>query len=345
MKDFLCKAHSADLSINYSDWIWSRKLNGFSMLWDGGISTGKALGQILWGKERANESRYTKCTGLWTSDGHIVHAPEWWYKDFPKFIPLQGECWCNDDKTIASVCNCKPSNSFTDMRWNVLEFIVYNYKPYSLFAGQSFGLPEEIEQNILFKIHFENVNYLKRLNNLVDVFEEYSLPIFSTKKEIDLSSSNLHLIDFNLIHKNLDLGELLKEKTTGEDSWEGIMLARPDALYTCGRSYDLLKLKPEYDIEVEIIGYRNGEKKYTGKMGSLNVKLTWDEKVLSFHGGNSSFIGKTIFFSVGGGFNDLEREWDFVHEKFAIGKKINIKFNEVGYCGSIPSARWSGENE
>lgn len=331
MKDFLCKAHSADIISNkYADYSWSRKLNGFSMLWDGGISIGKPVGQILWGKERKNEDRYTKCTGLWTSDAHIIHAPEWWYKDFPKFVPLQGECWYNDNKSYSSVCNCTLKNSINDPRWNKLKFKVYNYKPYSLFLG----LNKFTNNNIVFRNFYENIIYLERLTRIINIFNIYNFT----------ESSILNLINFYPIEDNTNLGELLKEKTAGTPSWEGLMLTKLDAIYTCGRSYDLLKLKPEYDIEVEVIGYNQGDKRHTGRMGSLNVKLKWDEKVQSFHGGKLSYIGRVVYFSVGGGFSDEEREWNFVNEKFSIGKIINIKFNEIGENGSIPSARWSGEN-
>jgi hypothetical protein len=331
MKDFLCKAHSAGINGDYSNYIWSRKLNGFSMLWDGGISIGQPIGQVLWGKERANEDRYTKCTGLWTSDAHIVHAPEWWYIDFPKFIPLQGECWYNDNKTYSSVCNCTLKKSIEDSRWHKLKFVVYNYKPYCLFNGLG---EYNFEGNIMFHQHYPNISYSKRLKNIVGTSIIYNIS----------ESSIINVIDF-YIGFPTSLGELLKEKTIDSNNWEGIMLANPNAHYTCGRSYDLLKLKPEYDIEVEVIGYNQGDKRHTGRMGSLNVRLKWDEKVESFHGGKKDYIGKTVYFSVGGGFDDTQREWSYVHDKFSIGKVINIKFNEVGENGSIPSARWSGENE
>lgn len=333
MSDFLCKAHSADLNKDYSGWIFSRKLNGFSMLWDGGISTGKPIGHVLWGKERANEDRFTKCTGLWTGDGHIIYAPEWWYQDFPAFAPLQGECWYNDNKSYSSVCNCTAKNSLDDSRWHSLKFKVYNYKPYCLFTGMS---KDFYKDNIQFERYYANIKYSDRLRNLLDTFS----------CNCYLYSSIVSLIDFNFLNQQniISLREYLKKVTSGANSWEGLMLANPKGLYTCGRSYDLLKLKPEYDIEVEVVGYNQGDKRHIGRMGSLKVKLKWNEQVESFHGGRKEFVNKIVYFDVGVGFSDEEREWDFVHSRFAIGKVINIKFNEVGENGSIPSARWSGEN-
>ena len=50
---------------------------------------------------------------------------------------------------------------------------------------------------------------------------------------------------------------------------EGIMIKRPDSLYKNGRSSDMLKYKPAFDREAEIIGYKKGKGKYKGKLGAL----------------------------------------------------------------------------
>lgn len=53
---------------------------------------------------------------------------------------------------------------------------------------------------------------------------------------------------------------------------EGLMLHRADALYTVGRSDDLLKLKPLHDAEAEVIGHLPGKGKYAGMLGALRVR-------------------------------------------------------------------------
>jgi hypothetical protein len=229
-------------------------------------------------------------------------------------------------------------NSLEDARWHSLKFVVYNYKPYSLFMGMD---KEFYKENIRFDVYYPNIKYNDRLGNILDTMSLYRYS----------QSHIINLIDFSIINHNKDynnsncktLGEYLSEVTKGADSWEGLMLANPNGLYTCGRSYDLLKLKPEYDVEVEVIGYNQGDKRHIERMGSLKVKLKWDEQVESFHGGKKSFIDKIVYCDVGGGFTDEEREWSFVYSRFPVGKVINIKFNEIGENGSIPSARWSGE--
>ncbi len=71
---------------------------------------------------------------------------------------------------------------------------------------------------------------------------------------------------------------------------EGLMLHHQDALYTIGRSSQLLKLKKHLDSEAEVLAYIEGKGKYTGKMGALLVK-TLDG----------------ITFKIGSGFSDQQR--------------------------------------
>jgi DNA ligase-1 len=53
---------------------------------------------------------------------------------------------------------------------------------------------------------------------------------------------------------------------------EGLILHRKAARYKSGRSHDLLKLKPFTDAEATVIGYRPGQGKFVGQVGSLKVR-------------------------------------------------------------------------
>ena len=53
---------------------------------------------------------------------------------------------------------------------------------------------------------------------------------------------------------------------------EGLILHRKAARYKSGRSHDLLKLKPFTDAEATVIGYRLGQGKFSGQVGSLKVR-------------------------------------------------------------------------
>lgn len=53
---------------------------------------------------------------------------------------------------------------------------------------------------------------------------------------------------------------------------EGLMLHHQDALYRSGRSQDLLKYKLHDDAEARVVGYTQGQGKYTGQVGALIVE-------------------------------------------------------------------------
>lgn len=56
-------------------------------------------------------------------------------------------------------------------------------------------------------------------------------------------------------------------------SKEGLILRNPEAVYSVGRSWDLLKVKPFQDQEAEVIGYYDGEGKYAGMTGGLKCQF------------------------------------------------------------------------
>jgi DNA ligase-1 len=71
---------------------------------------------------------------------------------------------------------------------------------------------------------------------------------------------------------------------------EGLILHRDSALYSSGRSQDLLKLKPFTDAEATVIGYRPGKGQFAGRIGSLTVRTD-----------------QGVIFSIGSGLSHEER--------------------------------------
>jgi DNA ligase-1 len=71
---------------------------------------------------------------------------------------------------------------------------------------------------------------------------------------------------------------------------EGLMLHRKSAMFSGGRSDNLLKLKPFMDDEATVVGISPGKGKYTNQMGALLVETP-----------------AGIRFKIGSGFSDAER--------------------------------------
>ena len=68
-------------------------------------------------------------------------------------------------------------------------------------------------------------------------------------------------------------GKLLKQGA------EGVMLRSPKSPYEPKRSSHLLKVKPHFDEECKIIGYKEGTGKYLGKLGAFKCELIKDSKI------------------------------------------------------------------
>ncbi len=81
--------------------------------------------------------------------------------------------------------------------------------------------------------------------------------------------------------------ELLRVEKLGG---EGLIVRKPDSLYSSGRSADILKVKSYYDMEATVIGYIEGTGRNSGRLGSILVELPNGTQ-----------------FKIGTGFTDKER--------------------------------------
>ena len=64
-----------------------------------------------------------------------------------------------------------------------------------------------------------------------------------------------------------------------EKGAEGVMLRSPGSPYEPKRSSHLLKVKPHFDEECRIIGYKDGTGKYIGKLGAFKCELVKNNKI------------------------------------------------------------------
>lgn len=92
-----------------------------------------------------------------------------------------------------------------------------------------------------------------------------------------------------------------------DNGGEGVMLRNPEMRYTIGRSWSLLKVKPELTLVTEVVGYYEGKGKYTGMLGSLICRV--DNYSPTFY--------------VGSGLTDLDRTDKY---KPALGAKITVAY-------------------
>ena len=85
---------------------------------------------------------------------------------------------------------------------------------------------------------------------------------------------------------------------------EGLIVRKPNALYTTGRSSKILKVKTSYDMEAVVIAHNAGKGRNQGRLGSLLVE-----------------IPDKIRFKIGTGFSDEQR-----NHPPPIGSNITFKY-------------------
>lgn len=102
-------------------------------------------------------------------------------------------------------------------------------------------------------------------------------------------SSYAFVIRQTTLHDPAELQQQLAgiEKLGGE----GLIVRKPDTIYSAGRSTEILKVKNYQDSEAVVVGHLPGTGRNTGRLGSLLVELDDGRQC-----------------KIGGGFSDAERE-------------------------------------
>lgn len=183
-----------------------------------------------------------------------------------------------------------------------LEFVVFDIVPIEdYYKGESKLLYEE---------------RLKLLENLIEENEFIRLvPKFGITDDVEY------------IYKVLD-----DVVSNGE---EGLMLNTLNGKYGFGkRSKDILKVKKFEDADVLVTNVLEGEGKFEGKLGKIEVQFKYKDKVYINY--------------IGSGFNEFERDYFWVHKEELIGKIVTIKYfelskNEKGEVG-FRFGTWKGSD-
>ena len=120
---------------------------------------------------------------------------------------------------------------------------------------------------------------------------------------------NVEIVKQTKIYKNSEVDVQLKKiiKLGGE----GLMLRKYDSIYEGKRSKSLLKVKEFHDMEVRIIGYKEGTGKYKGKLGSYECETKNGKK-----------------FNCGSGLDDDMRD-----DRLDVGVFITVKYFELSKEG------------
>lgn len=183
---------------------------------------------------------------FWSRQKKLFNAPEWFKKAMP-YEHLDGELFCGREnfQKMGAVRKKNP----TDEDWFPIKFYVYDAPSIEgEFYDRYVALQEIVKQ--------AEINWNELKTSLGEKFHNVSCPIVLTRHhEVE---SIEHMKSF--YKEILDLGG------------EGIMLKNPWSEYEEGRSYHLLKWKPNYDAEGIVVDYKEGTGKYKNMLGSLVIR-------------------------------------------------------------------------
>lgn len=168
--------------------------------------------------------------------------------------------------------------------------------------------------------------------------QEISKRVSGSFRHLDYRDIDFHafdIIDFELSAEDRQI-KLLQtgyepfvpccriEKITEVDVWmprfleagfEGMMLRDPQSKYVSGRSEGLIKLKPWQTLTGVVVRAYEGEGKYRGMAGALEIKA-----------GN-------VVFKVSGGLKDLDRRVVWENRVKLAGHPVVVKYRELSNAG------------
>lgn len=255
-------------------WLMSEKLDGKRAWWDGGIGRNRLATDVPWANT-VKDKKPKIATGLWTRSGKVIHAPNWWLDTLPK-IPLDGELWTGRGRcqfVLAATSRHIP----IDYQWEQIEYKVFD-SPINL-TDRTITVRDykfEIRGALEWAASQVGVTYPKEHWNfeLIQSFLRGRVkgPYASIVKQSRVPYANDEAIE--AVHTELD--------EVAARGGEGLMLRKPESIWTPIRSHYLLKYKPWKFGEGRVVGYQHGIGKLQGLMGALI--LDFDGKRLEISG-------------------------------------------------------------
>lgn len=267
-------------SEEYTEYLLSEKFDGYRALYYNGVFRSRAR--------------------------NLYRAPEWFTKDYPRDVLLDGELFVERGgfSVVASTLKKKIP---VDDEWKRVKFMVYD-------------LP------------LSDKNYTERYHDLKELLGASDT---QTQTEIKTAFATKFKSMYLVKQYKLESNEQLMKFYTIiiQKGGEGVVIRDSNSKYIKRRTKKVLKLKPSHDAEAVVTGYEMGDGKYTGLLGSLQVNWVTPP----------SKTNLKASFTVGSGLTDIERK--NYTTLFKLGTVIKVKYMELSeeniprhpvYLGKVP---------
>jgi DNA ligase-1 len=226
--------------------------------------------------------------------GKPFAAPEWFAQLMPANVPLDGELWMGRDKFES--CGHIRRKVPDDETWFSVQYLAFDLP--------AFAEPFEERMAALAGVVAAAVaraprHIRERHEHLEGMLPEQWRPLEFVR----------HTKLTGFAHAARLMAESVARKG------EGLMLRAPRSMYEQKRSSTLLKLKPVFDAEATIVGYKEGTGKYENLLGSFACELVADP---------------SIQFHLSGMVDEVRRDYEATHP---IGTVVTFAYNETTKAG------------
>lgn len=200
-------------------------------------------------KKDGYRARYDKTRKKFVSrTNKLYNAPEWYINGMPD-VDMDGELWIGREPEDFQKMGAVRKKVPVDEEWMIVKYCVYDFPELNYNFGDRCKIMEKNK-----KIIKDNWNtYRKTLDSK---FHSMPCPVIIID-QIDIKSME---------HMKQLYEQILEKKG------EGIMFKDPNSKYEDKRSNFLLKYKPQFDSECQIVGYKPGTNKYEGMLGAFICK-------------------------------------------------------------------------
>lgn len=328
-REFLMLAHKFGERDYCSGWLCSEKMDGQLALWDGGISRGLAVDEVPYANN-VKRSGVQVATGLWSRYGKVIAAPDWWLDSLPG-MPLAGELWMGRGR-FQETQSCVRRH-VGGPEWREVGFWVFDSPSLDAFGSRG-------------RLHIRDwrVEWGPEVWAWMDA-RRRKFPLFTGSWNVEraLSEISSRVAPDNPVvrvvpQEVLPLKESVARARVEERvlevvgvGGEGLILRHPSSYWVPERSVDYRKVKPQWDAEGVVVGFRAGKitddgSRLLGMMGSLLI--SWG----------------SVEFEISG-FTDSERtlsaedsEWATLHQGWVTRDRFPLAFPR----GTVVSFRYLG---
>ena len=256
-----------DIDADYSDSLYdlTRGLQQFQNYQSkSGCKTVSIVGSIVSEKYDGIRAVYLGKGRLVTAKGDLIRVPEWFIRQFPDNVPLDGELFIGRER-FNHISGIVRSRHTEEKVWRSVKFMVFDIpvSDNSLpIKGKSYSeLDFETRQQILREI-------------------------------IGRDQPNIELVEQHLVENQSHFDQFYKQIV--DEKGEGVIISAAKSLYGGGKRVNH-KYKPVDDAEAVVIGYRQGNGKNTGLVGSLGVLTVDKDGEVSAHRSYNIGTGLTAY--------------------------------------------------